>query len=136
MPIDFHPGYGCLLYCDFSHQAEPEMIKTRPVVVLSRKNGNVQLCTVVPLSGTEPETLKPWHHKMTRDKLPAKMQTNDWWAKCDCLASVSFARLDRLKAGKDPRTGKRIYEVPKIYGEDLSAIKKAVIHHLALSDLI
>jgi uncharacterized protein YifN (PemK superfamily) len=54
MAITFHPGYGTILYCDFDHQKASEMIKNRPVIVISRKNGNCALCTVVPLSGTEP----------------------------------------------------------------------------------
>ena len=80
MAIDFHPGYGTILYCDFSHQQEQEMIKSRPVIVLSRQNGNCKICTVVPLSGTEPIPLRIWHHKMTFEKLPSFMQKNDWHA--------------------------------------------------------
>jgi uncharacterized protein YifN (PemK superfamily) len=136
MAISFHPGYGTILYCSFNHQNEPEMVKDRPVIVLSRKNGNVQLCTVVPLSGTEPITMHPWHHKMTREKLPPALQSNDWWAKCDCLTTVAFFRLDRIKAGKDPRTGRRIFCTPKVYGADLEAVKRAAIQHLGFSDLI
>lgn len=112
------------------------MVKTRPSVVLSRKNGNVRLCTVVPLSGSEPEVLQPWHHKMDRSKLPERMQKNDWWAKCDCIATVCFDRLDRIWMGKCPTTGKRLYAAPKVYGEDLLAIKLAIIRHLGFSDLI
>ncbi|MDB4679556.1 type II toxin-antitoxin system PemK/MazF family toxin [Planctomycetaceae bacterium] len=63
MAIKFHPGYGTILYCDFSHQTEPEMVKSRPVVVVSRRNTNVRLCTVVPLSSTQPEKIQSWHHK-------------------------------------------------------------------------
>ncbi|MEX0704262.1 MAG: type II toxin-antitoxin system PemK/MazF family toxin [Planctomycetales bacterium] len=136
MAINFHPGYGTILYCNFDHQTAPEMVKSRPVVVLSRKNSNVQLCTVVPLSGTEPMPLQGWHHKMTFDKLPKPMQTNDWWAKCDCIASVCFSRLDRIKVGKDPNTGRRIYDSPTVYGKDLHSIKMALMDHLGMLDLI
>jgi hypothetical protein len=92
-----------------------------------------QLCH---FSGTEPRPLLPWHHKMDRDKLPKVMQGNDWWAKCDCLASVSFVRLDRIKAGKCPNTGKRLYDTPAVCKTDLFAIKVAVMNHLGMSDLI
>ena len=136
MSIDFHPGYGTILYCDFNHQQEPEMVKKRPAIVISRKNGSCRLCTVVPLSGTEPMPLQSWHHKMTLAKLPVHMQKSDWWAKCDCIATVSFHRLDRIKAGKDPNTGKRIYLSPKVFTDDLLAIKMAVVTHLGFSDLI
>lgn len=76
MAVNFHPGYGIILFCDFGHQKEPEMVKVRPVVVVSRNHA--KLCTVVPLSGTEPEPLQTWHYKMTTEKLPRFMRTNDW----------------------------------------------------------
>jgi uncharacterized protein YifN (PemK superfamily) len=135
--INFHPGYGTILYCDFSHLREPEMVKKRPSIVLSRKNGRVPLCTVIPLSGTEPDPMCDWHYKMTTDKLPEFLRKKgEWWAKCDCITHVSFARLDRIQAGKCPNTGKRLYQSPKAYGIDLKAIKLAVAYHLGISDLI
>lgn len=134
MAIRFHPGYGTILYCDFSHHVKPEIIKTRPVVVVSRSHS--ELCTVVPLSGTEPIKMNGWHHKMTIAKLPVFLQKNDWWAKCDCMTTVAFFRLDRCKAGKCPTTGKRLFEAPKLYSEDLKSIKNAILSHLAMSLLI
>ena len=54
MAINFHPRLGQVLYCDFKTGFRPpEMVKARPVVVLSRNHH--ELCTVVPLSGTEPK---------------------------------------------------------------------------------
>ena len=134
MPLSFHPGYGIILYCDFSYQREPEMVKVRPVVVISRRHD--QLCTVVPLSGSPPNPVRPWHHKMTNDKLPEFMRKNDWWAKCDCVTTVSFARLDRVKGGKCPNTGKRLYVTPTVYTEDLRQIKLAILSHFGMQDLI
>jgi uncharacterized protein YifN (PemK superfamily) len=138
VPIDFHPGYGIVLYCDFSHQAVPEMVKSRPVVVLSRKNANLKLCTVVPLSGTEPDPVQPWHHRMdfSSPTIPACLKGNDWWAKCDCLATVSFARLDRIRAGKCPNTGKRLFASPRVCTRDEIGIKMGIVSHLGMSDLI
>ena len=98
MALQFHPGFGIILYCDFGHQKPPEMVKVRPVVIVSREHG--QLCTVVPPSGTVPDPVKPWHYAMTRDKLPRFMQANNWWAKCDCLTTVALSRLERCRAGK------------------------------------
>lgn len=71
---------------------------------------------------------------MDASKLP--LPENEWWAKCDCIASVSFKRLDRVKLGRDPRTGKRLYYTQKVYWKDLEAIKLAVANHLGMSDLI
>ena len=134
MALNFHPGYGKLLYCDFGHQTEPEMVKVRPVVVVSRSHN--KLCTVVPLSGTEPDPVKAWHYKMNRLKLPQRMHGNEWWAKCDCLTTVAFFRLDRCFVGKCPHTGKRLYDAPTITSEDLEGIKTAITKHLAIAVLI
>jgi uncharacterized protein YifN (PemK superfamily) len=70
------------------------------------------------------------------DKLPNYLQKSDLWAKCDCIASVSFDRLDRVKAGKCPNTGRRLYESPKVYSEDMKQLKLCLANHLGLSDLI
>lgn len=133
--LKFHPGYGCILMCDFSHQAVPEMVKTRPVVVISRKAANSQLCTVVPLSSTEPDPKHPWHAKMTREKMPASLRGKECWAKCDCVATVSFARLDRIRH-KHPQTGARVYSSPKLYQPDLDAIREALLSYFGMADLI
>ena len=133
--INFHPTFGALLYCDFSGFKPPEMVKSRPVFVLSRRHHS--LCTVVPLSGTEPTPMQPYHHLMDPKSLPEKLsRKGDWWAKCDCITTVAYSRLDRIKIGRDPNTGKRIYVENRIGGKDLRAIQKGVLHVLCLSDLI
>jgi len=134
MPINFHPGFGTILYCDFSHHSVPEIVKCRPVIVVSRSHAS--LCTVVPLSDSEPIPEEAWHVKLTFGKLPVFFPRNDWWAKCDCMTTVAFFRLDRCKAGKCPKSGKRLYEAPKLYGSDLERIKKAILNHLGMSGLI
>ncbi len=37
MPISFHPRAGRMFMCDFSGFQPPEMVKVRPVVVISPK---------------------------------------------------------------------------------------------------
>jgi uncharacterized protein YifN (PemK superfamily) len=135
MSITFHPQHGQLLYCDFSGFKVPEMVKSRPVVVLSRKHK--QLCTVVPLSGTEPVPQEACHHPMLPGSLPEYLdRKGQWWAKCDCVTTVAFSRLDRIKLGRDPNTGKRLYGSPKVAKSDLAAIKVSILGVLAMSDLI
>ena len=134
MALQFHPGFGIILYCDFGHQKPPEMVKVRPVVIVSREHG--QLCTVVPLSGTVPDPVNPWHYAMTRDKLPRFMQANNWRAKCDCLTTVALSRLERCRAGKCPNTGKRLYDTPTVFSDDLRGIQAAILSHLAMKHLI
>ncbi|MEI6730857.1 MAG: type II toxin-antitoxin system PemK/MazF family toxin, partial [Pseudomonadota bacterium] len=49
MAIKYHPNPGTVLTCDFSGMIEPEMIKERPVVVISpRLCSRTGLCTIVP----------------------------------------------------------------------------------------
>ena len=126
MAITFHPARGTVLMCDYSGFKPPEMVKTRPVVVLSRKHPN--LVTVVPLSSTEPYPLEKCHHEMHEASLPAPFQRRRMWAKCDLITTVAFRRLDRVRVGKHPTTGKRIYHGKPVRPEDLTAIQEAVIH--------
>lgn len=85
--------------CDFRGYVEPEMIKVRPVVVVSpnhlRRPG---LCTIVPLSTTAPDPVEPYHYKLPASPFPHEPDLA--WAKCDMFATVSWARLDRVKLGR------------------------------------
>src|SRR6202044_3750031 len=54
------PKHGQIYWCDFWLDAQlPEMLKTRPVVVISYKNSLHGPCLVVPTS-TEPRGNSPW----------------------------------------------------------------------------
>lgn len=134
MTIQFHPRLGQVLYCDFTTGfAPPEMVKNRPVVVLSRKHH--ELCTVVPLSGSEPDPVLQHHHKMSPSSLPPSIAAKgDWWAKCDLVTTVAFHRLDRVKDGRG-FAGKRIYSSKCANGSDLRAIQKCVLYRLCMNDL-
>jgi len=133
MPITFHPAPGTVLMCDYSGFKPPEMVKKRLVVVISRKHRN--LATVVPLSGTEPRPLEKCHHEMHDASLPVPFRGNRRWAKCDLITTVAFHRLDRVRVGKHPTTGKRMYHKKPVRPEDLRAIQEAIIHVLGLSGL-
>ncbi len=54
------------------------------------------------------------------------------WAKCDMLATVSLARLDRIKV-RDPG-GKRDYLTFQMPADDLSAILTCIKFALGLVD--
>ncbi len=133
MAITFHPRRGTILYCDFAGLQEPEIVKCRPVVVLSGKHR--ELCTVVPLSGTEPNPIEPHHHQMEQASLPQCLAGQRIWAKCDIVMTVAFRRLDRDRSGRDAN-GKRTYEAKLISGNDLRAIESCVMHALCLKHLI
>lgn len=133
MPINFHPRRGTVLYCDFVGLKPPEIVKCRPIVVLSGRHK--ELCTVVPLSGTEPDPIQSHHHLLDEHSLPKCLSGERIWAKCDLIMTVAFWRLDRARAGRDA-TGKRVYEAKLISSKDLEAIERGVIHALCMNHLI
>jgi len=131
-PINFHPKPGHVLICDFNTGFRPpEMVKQRPVVVLSR--ARQQLVTVVPISTTEPDPIEKWHHELRVSSLPVSFRGKRHWAKCDMIVTVAFWRLDRICTGKHPTTGKRMYVSHVVCHEDFAAICDAVLHGLGLN---
>ena len=133
MPLTFHPHPGMVLICDFNTGFKaPEMIKQRPVVVISpRPRRSNQLCTIVPLSTTAPNPVEPFHHRMDPSSLPGKLARKETWAKCDMLATVSLERLDRVMVGKEPG-GKRIYVSEQVLDEDFESIRQGVMIALGI----
>ncbi|PVM84219.1 type II toxin-antitoxin system PemK/MazF family toxin [Caulobacter endophyticus] len=119
MALLYQPRPGEVVMCDFQGYVAPEMIKRRPVVVLARNRRNRQLVTVVPLSTTAPNPLEAYHHQLAQSPLP-NAQGIACWAKCDMVATVSLARLDRCKAGR----GK--YVAPMLPTPDLASIRAGV----------
>ena len=132
MSLKYHPNRADVLICDFSLGGfiPPEMVKVRPVVVMSRriKTGT---CVVVPLSGTEPDNLKPWHHEITPRSLPGIWATRTMWAKCDMVCSVALKRLDRIKTHVD---GNRTYRAGKLGEANMLAISAGLRSVMVLGD--
>jgi len=96
MPITFHPNAGTILICHYGQGSgfqPPEMMKSRPVVVISprRRSGGSQVATVVPLSSVAPKKPEPWHHLLSAGAYPRAR--GPMWAKCDMLATVALGRL-------------------------------------------
>ena len=128
LPLGFYfPRPGDVLICDYSTGfIAPEMVKRRPVVVVSgRERHGRKLCTVVPLSTTDPVPVEAWHHC-----LPVAIP--GWnaamcWAKCDMLATVSFDRLD--KPHSKTRHG-RTYHTVRLSPTDLLAVRQGVLSYL------
>ena len=136
MAIKYHPEIGTILICDFYGFAEPEMVKRRPVIIVSPRLRNRDgLCTIVPLSTTSPIPVMEYHYKLKLDKpLPAPYDSSFHWVKGDMLTTVSFNRLFLPHTNKD-HNGKRRYVVKIIEDIDLCNIRKCILHALALSPL-
>jgi mRNA interferase MazF len=137
MAINEHPFTGSILLCDFnSGFKEPEMVKKRPVVVLSPKiAARPNLCTVVALSETEPDPRLPYHCQIDiRPKLPPSFSSDGVWVKGDMIYAVGFHRLDLIRIGKD-RSGKRMYHFQPLSAENIKKIRECVLRGMGLSAL-
>lgn len=129
MPLTFHPGPGAIVICDFSTGFRPpEMVKVRPVVVISPRRRTTQLATVVPLSSTAPVPAEPWHYRLPPGVYPPAR--GPIWAKCDMVATVSFDRFDRVRVKSG---GTRTYHTFQLGSADLAAILAAVRAALGLA---
>ena len=101
MPIQFYPRAGQVLVCDFSGFQPPEMVKKRPVVVISPRLPNrSQIATVVPISTTPPLRPVPYAVRLSRNYRPDADPDLACWAKCDMVMNIGLHRLDGFKIGR------------------------------------
>lgn len=121
MALPYLPQRGEILICDFDDAAlGAEMIKRRPVVVVSRKETHRRLlCTVVPLSTTAPTPPLAWHHPLPHVSITGWVPSAPMWAKADMLATVSLERLN--KPYRRSRHGRQ-YITHLLSAEDLAAV--------------
>jgi mRNA interferase MazF len=137
MTILYHPAKGTILTCKFDRTfKEPEMVKRRPVIVISPQiKSRRGLCTIVCCSTSRPEPVMPYHHEMTLlSPLPRPWTSPSFWIKGDMVYSVSYERLDLIGLGKD-EFGKRQYHMTPISDDQLKQVYACVLHRLGLSAL-
>lgn len=141
MPLTFYPTPGLVLMCDFTTGfREPEMVKKRPVVVVSAKfqqtSHQNSLCTVVPISTVVPRTVDRWHHRLAEASVPPPLRKagEESWAKCDMVVSVAFNRLDKIRTGRVD--GKRQFAEHSVTPEDLRGIQACLLYVLNMANLI
>ena len=136
MPLQYHPTPGTIVICDFKGFVLPEMVKRRPAVVVSpRFRERTDLCTIVPLSTTEPTKVMPYHHRLyLNPNLPQPYDAMIQWVKADMFATVSFQRLNLPFKRKDDG-GKREYDIRIIDNVDLQKVRECMLHALGLSYL-
>jgi uncharacterized protein YifN (PemK superfamily) len=126
MAITFHPKAGTVLMCDFSGFRAPEMIKTRPIVIVSPNHlRRAGLYTVVPLSCSAPDPIEAYHYKLKKDPLP--YSNAESWAKCDMVATVCVDRLERIKVGRGH------FKTSAISSEELEAIRNCLKYVLGIT---
>lgn len=137
MALKFHPNAGAFLLCDYTTGFRvPEMVKVRPVVVMTpRLRSREGLCAVVPLSLTAPDKPQAYHCKIQMNpRLPAPWDAAECWVKADLVATVSYDRLTPFRLGRD-RTGNRLYYKTLASKEVFKEIQRAVLCGLNLSHL-
>ena len=136
MAIEFALPVGTLVLCDYSQGGfqPPEMVKRRPAVIVSpRLPHRDGLCTIVPISGSFDGRALPYVVELNLAiALPEPFQQQKVWAKCDMLATVSFARLDMFRTQRD-HTGKRRYLKPRLEPEQLAAVRQGILNALGMS---
>lgn len=137
MPLQYPPKVGAILVCTFpSEFTPPEMVKTRPVVVVSPQlKGRPGLVAIVPLSTTAPDPMCAHHCEVPISLMPRSMQASATkvWAKCDMIYTFSLGRLDRFKAGKERGTGRRLYEVGQVDLQTVQLIRKCAAAALGIT---
>lgn len=132
MTLPYFPKRGEVLVCDLDTGFQPpEMVKKRPVVVVSTKQSHGRkLCTVVPFSTTETVPPSAWHHPLPHVIIPGWKASGPIWAKCDLLVTVGFARLN--KPYVKTRSHGRSYVEVVLAPQDMAAIDACLRAYLSL----
>jgi uncharacterized protein YifN (PemK superfamily) len=126
MALTLVPKAGMVLVCDFDGYLYPEIIKKRPIVVISPTHlKRPGLVTVVPLSTTLPTPVERYHYKLKGNPVPGSKAT-EVWAKCDLVATVSVERLDRVEFAR------RQYRIGNVSPDQVRAMRRAVLWSLGI----
>jgi mRNA interferase MazF len=137
MALAEHPAIGLVLTCNFEPGFRaPEMVKRRPVVVISPKmRGRPDLCTVVALSMTAPIPPLACHAQIDiTPPLPSHYESCGVWVKGDMVYTVALHRLDFIRLPKD-QNGKRRYYLHSLSHDNLQKIRRCVLHGIGLGTL-
>ena len=125
--LKFFPRAGQVYVCDFSGFKEPEIVKVRPVIVISpRLPYRSEIVAVVPISLTEPRHSLPFCYRLSKNYHPDEPDDLPCWAKADLVMNVGTYRLSPFK------TGRRLYAYPTLTQEDLAGVRHAVLCGLGL----
>jgi uncharacterized protein YifN (PemK superfamily) len=137
MPLTYYPAPGEIVLCNYGTGfISPEMVKLRPVVVVSpRLRQRADLVAVVPLSTSAPVPPESHHCSVILAvALPAPFDKTEMWAKCDMVATVARSRLDRFRDGR-VANGARTFRTGRVTAIQLIEIRKAILCGLGLGSL-
>ncbi|RDD60402.1 type II toxin-antitoxin system PemK/MazF family toxin [Ferruginivarius sediminum] len=131
MPLQFFPRAGQVFVCDFSGFNVPEMVKPRPVVVISPKLPyRSEIVTVVPISTSPPRHELPFVYRFSKNYHPDEPDDLPCWAKADMVMNLGLYRLSAFKIGR------RKYTHPVLSNTDLEGVKNAVLYGLGFGHLL
>ena len=137
MALKYHPKQGTLVLARFEPGfREPEMVKTRLAVIVSKDmQARHGLCTVVPLSLTAPPRPMRYHAQINPGfAIPEPWGNQPRWVKGDMVLAVGFHRLDLLLLGRD-RSGRRIYQTETLSRDDFRTVQTCLLEGLSLGRL-
>ncbi|EPI2684581.1 type II toxin-antitoxin system PemK/MazF family toxin [Vibrio cholerae] len=134
LAIKYSPKVGQILMCDFSGFREPEMVKTRPVLVIGTRPNGHNLVTIVALSSTEPDKRQSYHLPLDDNHLPRhKFFKGNTWVKGDMIYTLSFDRLSYVCLGSENR--KRMYFQNRLSREVMKEVYSCVLNGINLGAL-
>jgi len=119
--LKFQPKVGSVIYCDYVGFIAPEMIKKRPVIVISKHKHHSKLLAVVPISTVLPDKIFDYHIEMDPQFCTLYLSGDKCWVKCDMFNVVS---LERLHLVRDKKSGLR--HAPNVGPELIIKIKEAI----------
>lgn len=137
MGLSYHPKQGTLVLARFDKGfREPEMVKTRLAVVVSKDMKSRRgLCTVVPLSTTAPKPPMGYHCRIDPAfEIPEPWGNRPRWVKGDMVLAAGFHRLDLLRKERGAN-GRRVYLTETISADDMASIQKCILAGLSLGQL-
>lgn len=139
MAIEFHPRPGQILMCDFGTGfKQPELVKTRPVIVLTpRMDGRKNLVTVVGLSTVAPDPVRLFHCRLPSKSLPKlrDFRVDETWVKGDMVYAVGFHRLNLIRLPGRGSDGRRRYFLDRLGRDRMREVYQCVLYGLSLGDL-
>ncbi len=127
MTVVTHPLPGTIVRVDLSEGFKPpEMVKRRPAIILSPPiAGRRLLCSIVPLSTSQPKPVLPHHMKLSFNPLlPYPYDAPDAWVKGDIVLTVGFHRLRLLFSRWEG--GQRVYDVRVLDAATFARVQECV----------
>lgn len=113
--------------CNFKGFVEPEMIKVRPIMVVSPKLPcRSHIVAIVPISLLGPTHDEPYVVRLSKNYHPLEENDLPCWAKCDMITNIGLYRLEGFKLDR------RKWATPQASAEDLESVRAGVLHGLGV----